>query len=234
MIQVAAPVGGGTTAKGVTVANSNGTVTVAGVFTAGSGYTNTNPPQCIIEKPPLLYENLTTNGITITESTGIVTGISTTLLGPNLAITFTLKRSGANFNPIGVGDPIYIFDTNVGAGVTSLINGGENGEIVGTGTTFVDNIYQVASFTTNNDVGFVTCCIDSNTITTGMSAVGFTTAPVGKYSVGKISGFTRSSSPIIFTVKGLTVDSGLSTFPTLKRTGGADTLAKTGGLITPS
>ena len=233
-IQVAAPVGGGTTATGNTVIGAGGTVVLTSPVTSGTGYTNTNPPQCIIGKPPLLYENLTTNGVTITESTGIVTGISTTLFNTNLAITFTIKRSSADFNPIAVGDPIYIFDTNVGAGVTSLINGGENGEIVGTGTTFVDNIYQVASFTTNNDVGFVTCCIDSNTITTGMSAVGFTTAPVGKYSVGKISGFTRSSSPIIFTVKGLTVDSGLSTFPTLKRTGGSDTLAKSGGLITPS
>ena len=226
--------GGGTTATAATATISGGKVVLAGVIIAGSGYTNTNPPQCIIEKPPFKYENLTTNGVTITESTGIVTGISTTLFNTNLAITFTIKRSSADFNPIAVGDPIYIFDTNVGAGVTSLINGGENGEIVGTGTTFVDNIYQVASFTTNNDVGFVTCCINSNTITTGMSAVGFTTAPVGKYSVGKISGFTRSSSPIIFTVKGLTVDSGLSTFPTLKRTGGSDTLAKSGGLITPS
>ena len=230
-IKFAAPIGVGTTATATAVVTS-GSVTSTTITNAGAGYTNTNPPQTIIERPPLIYENLTTNGITITESTGIVTGITTTMFNTNLAIKFTIKRSGADFNPIAVGDPIYIFDTNVGDGVRSLISGGEDDAVVGIGVTFVDNIYQVASFTSNGDVGFVTCCIDSST--TGMSAVGFATAPVGKYSVGKISGFTRSSSPIIFNVKGLIVDSGLTTFPSINRTGGSDTLAKTGGLITPS
>ena len=236
-IKVSAPVGGGTTATGNTVIGAGGTVILTSPITFGSGYTSTNPPQCIIPKPPIVHEKLTsdpTNGVDILESTGIVTGISTTMFEGDLCIEFTIKRSGANFNPIGADNPIYIFDTQIGTGVTSLTNGGNNNNIVGVGTTFLDNVYEVASFSSNGDVGIATCCIDSNTVTTGLSAVGYSTAPIGKYSVGKISGFIRSSSPISVVVKGLIVDSGLSTFPTLKRTGGSDTLSNTGGLITPS
>ena len=234
-VKFTAPIGSGTTAS-ATLTVTNGSV-VSFSLNGGSGYTNTNPPQIIVEKPPIKYERLKSdpsNGVTITESTGIITSISTGNFNSNLAINFTIKRSGSNFDPIAVGDPIYIFDTHVGSGVTSLINNGEDFEIVGTGVTFIDNIYQVASFTSTGDVGFVTCCIDSNTVTTGLNAVGFNTAPLGKYSVGKISGLVRSSTPKSFTVKGLTINSGLTTLPTIKRTGGSDTLGKTGGLITPS
>jgi len=42
---------------------------------------------------------------------------------------------------------------------------------------------------------------------------------VGKFSWGKLTGLTRSSSPISIEVSGFTVNSGLTTFPTIQRRG---------------
>ena len=131
-------------------------------------------------------------------------------------------------------EKIYIFDTTIGSGLISISNSGTDTDTVGIGTTFVDNVYTVASFTSNSNIGVITCLIKSDTTTTGLNAVGFSTAPVGKYSIGKISGFVRGSAPVSIGVTGLTVNAGLTTFPTLKRTGGNDTFDKTGGLLTPS
>jgi hypothetical protein len=68
-------------------------------------------------------------------------------------------------------------------------------------------------------VGIITCNILSTTSTVGLVSSGSTSNPVGKYSWGRISGFTRSSSPISIGVTGNTVDVGLSTFATIQRRG---------------
>ena len=53
---------------------------------------------------------------------------------------------------------------------------------------------------------------------------------IGNLSFGKLSSLNRSSTPISIGVTGLTVDSGLSTFPTIQRSGGSYTLRQTGAL----
>ena len=236
-VSISAPpsigVGVGTTATATAVLGGDFLYDIQ-ITNPGLGYTIA--PQVLIESPieSSTFENLTTSGLTILESTGLITGIGTTTLSNKLGLKFTLNRDGANFNPINVGDPIYIFDTSIGSGLISISNSGTDTDTVGIGTTFIDNVYTVASFTSDGSVGVVTCLIKSNTSTTGLSAVGFATEPVGKYSIAKISGFTRSSSPVSIGVTGLTIDAGLSTFPTLKRTGGNDTFNKSGGLLTPN
>jgi hypothetical protein len=115
------------------------------------------------------------------------------------------------------GYPIYIFDTRVGKGVTSIDT--SNSAVVGIGTTFVDNIYYIHQFSSSATVGIITCNILSTTSTIGLSSSGSVSNPVGKYSWGRMSGFTRSSSPISIGVTGNTVDVGLSTFATIQRRG---------------
>ena len=143
----------------------------------------------------------------------------------------------AAFAPLSVGNPLYIYGTQVGTGVTSMNVTGS--DTVGIGTSFADNVYTVAEFTTYgsqpNVVGFITCVIKSDTNVVGLASTSTTLSPVGYYSVGKLSNFTRSSSPISLSVTGLTVDVGLTTFPTLQRRGGPgdDTWKQTGGLKTP-
>ena len=237
-VSISAPpsigVGVGTTATATAVLGGNFLYDIQ-ITNPGLGYTIA--PKVLISSPiqSNTFENLTTSGLTILESAGLITGIGTTTLSNKLGLEFSVKKeSTANFNAINVGDPIYIFNTTIGSGLISINNSGSDTDTVGIGTTFVDNIYTVASFTSSANTGVVTCLIKSNTSTTGLSAVGFATAPVGNYSIAKISGFTRSSSPVSIGVTGLTIDAGLSTFPTLKRTGGNDTFNKTGGLLTPS
>ena len=53
---------------------------------------------------------------------------------------------------------------------------------------------------------------------------------LGTFSFGKLSSLNRSSTPISIGVTGFTVNSGLSTFPTIQRSGGSYTLRQTGAL----
>jgi len=148
---------------------------------------------------------------------GIVTGITTTTGsgGNPLALTFYLNSPA--YTGLQTGYPIYIFDTRIGNGVTSIDT--SNSTLVGIGTTFVDNVYYIHQFSSNGTVGIITCNILSTTSTVGLVSIGSTSNPVGKYSWGRLSGFTRSSSPISIGVSGNTVDVGLSTFPTIQRRG---------------
>jgi hypothetical protein len=148
---------------------------------------------------------------------GIITGI-TTASGSNgnpLALRFYLNSP--SYTGLQTGYPIYIFDTRIGNGVTSIDS--SNSSLVGIGTTFVDNVYYIHQFSSNGTVGIITCNIGSNTSVVGLSSSGSIPNPVGKYSWGRLSGFTRSSSPISIGVSGNTVDVGLSTFPTIQRRG---------------
>ena len=110
---------------------------------------------------------------------------------------------------LSVGYPIYIYDTKVGSGVTSMNN---VFGVVGVGTTFLDNIYYVSAF--NSGVGIVTCDIFNTSSVVGIATTG---ASIGKFSWGRLYNSTRSSSPISLTVSSYKVDSGLSTFPTIQR-----------------
>ena len=183
-----------------------------------------------------LVENITQFN-NIQGFSGIVTGISTTMNGGNLAIEFSIvddKVKSLNSLPfvgLTTGYPIYIYDTQVGSGVTSINN--SDSEVVGIGTTCVDNVYYISEWTYSSlnarySVGILTCNIDSNTNTTSIVGAGDTSNPIGKYSWGRLSGGTRSSSPISIGVTGNIV-SGLSTYPTIQRRGGIN-LRQTGAL----
>lgn len=220
-IKISAPshikVGFGTTAT-ATATVTNGSITSVSIVNPGLGYTSTTPPQVITTLPEVSYENVL-NITGVAGTTGTVTGIGTTVGtgGHALALKFTLNiDTGETFDDI-TGYPIYIFNTSIGSGVTSVNT--SDSATVGIGTTFLDNIYIANAFTSNNNVGILTCNILSTSSTVGLETSGSATNPQGLFSWGKISGFTRSSSPISIGVTGLTVDSGLSTFPTIQRRG---------------
>ena len=164
---------------------------------------------------PIAIEKIT--GITnITGFSGIVTGIVTTTgIGVPLALKFYLKSSSFDSSQLTVGNPIYIFNTNIGTGVTSIYN--SNTSKVGIGTTFLDNIYNISAYSDNgSNTGIITCNILSTTSILGLSTSGLI---VGEFSWGKLSGFSRSSSPVSIAVTGKCADVGLSTFPTIQRRG---------------
>ena len=114
-----------------------------------------------------------------------------------------------------VGNPLYIFDTNLGYGATSIDRTGSDSAVVGIGTTFLDNIYIIDGFSFSGSTGIVTTLVASNPV--GI-ATSMGTKTIGKFSWGKIFG-TRSSSPVSIAVTGNVVDVGITTFPTVQRRG---------------
>lgn len=216
-------VGIGTTAIAQLII-SNGSISNVSIINSGFGYTNTNPPQVIIEQPKIKFEKVLKANV-VTGFDGIITGITTVVgIGTDLAIRFTLFTSGADYDDLSVGDPIYIFNTQVGTGITTIDN--NETEIVGISTINLDNIYYVHGL--NTLTGIITCNISKNTNIIGIGTTGSLANPVGKFSWGKISGFSRSSNPISIGVSGLNVSGGLSTYPTVQRKGYG--LRKTGAL----
>ena len=218
-VKISAPkavgVGVGTTAT-ATATISNGSITSLTITNSGFGYTHTAPPQVITSTPVVSFETLTDINA-VAGFAGTITGIGTTVgTGSNpLALKFTLRAT--SFTGLQAGYPIYVFNTSIGSGVTSI--NGTDSSIVGVGTTFLDNVYIISDFHSEATTGIATCNILSTTSVTGLSTSGSITDPNGYFSWGKLSGFSRSSSPVSVAVTGLTVDAGLSTFPTIQRRG---------------
>ena len=219
-VKIASPkyisVGIGSTAT-ATITVTNGSLTTPVTITnPGLGYSLTNQPKVIVPFPAPTYENVTT--ITTVEGfSGIVTGISTTsgTGGNPLALKFFLNTN--SFVGLTTGYPIYILDTTVGNGVTS-IDGGDS-SVVGVGTTFLDNIYYVHNITTFGGNGEIVTNIKSDSSVVGIATTGSSSSPLGRFSWGKLSGITRSTSPTSIGVTGLTINSGLTTFPVIQRRG---------------
>ena len=214
-------VGVATTAT-ATVSITNGVIDGFAITNPGLGYTVA--PSVLVQPP-----------VTVTEQTGlvgVVTGFSAVLTQISVVgndITFRTKRDDGftNYTGLGANDYIFINNTTVGNGVTSLNQTGLS--VVGVGTTFFDNVYQVVSIGNTGVNGAIVCkggfkVASDATINTGINT------NIGNLSFGKLSSINRSSTPIAIGVSGLTVDSGLSTFPSIQRSGGDYTLRKTGAL----
>ena len=223
-VSISAPhaigVGVGTTAT-ATASITNGVVTGTTITNPGFGYTFTAVPQVLAPLPNAIKEDIDTI-IDVKGYDGTITAIGVTdgVGGHPLALKFTLNPDLTN-NPnsvvshLAVGTPIYIFDTQVGHGVTSVVS--DNSTVVATGTTCVDNIYFVNAFNTGTKV--VTCNIMTGVNTTGIdtTTVGTAYTSFGGFSWGKLTGFTRGANPISIGVTGLTIDSGLTTYPSIQR-----------------
>ncbi len=207
-------VGVATTAT-ATATISGGNITSITITNPGLGYTVA--PHVIAPAPVIPSE--TVAGITqgnIDGFSGIVTGI-TTAFGSGgtgtLALKFFLNKSSGDFTELQNGYPIYVYDTNIGTGVTSIYATG-NDSVVGIGTTFIDNIYYVSSINrTGLNADFI-ANVDSNSSIIG---IGTTGEGSGKFSWGRLSGFSRSATPISIGVTSKTINAGLSTFPRIQR-----------------
>ena len=218
-VKIAAPkavgVGVGTTATG-TVAIVNDFINSASVTNAGFGYTRTAPPQVIVSSPSISVEKVT--GITaVAGFAATITGIATAVGTGGNALALAFSFTASSTSGLQEGYPIFVKNTSVGNGVRS-INGSDN-SLVAIGTTFLDNIYIINDLHLTATTGVATCNILSTTTHAGLTTTGSLTVPQGTLSWGRLSGFSRSSSPIAIGVTGLRVDAGLSTFPTIQRRG---------------
>jgi len=219
-IQSDGTVGVATTAT-ATATITNGSISAINVTNAGFGYSNVTPPQVIIDLPEFKTEKVTSID-NVEGFTGIITGISTTTVSGQSALKFFF-RADKTANTLLVGYPVFIKDTVVGTGITSVDT--HNSSIVGVGTTFLDNIYKVHAVASTGENGEITCNI-LNGQTTGVGA-GLTgnfnssnpgiATHLGRISWGRLYNASRAISPISIGVTGLTINSGLTTFPTIQR-----------------
>jgi hypothetical protein len=203
-------------AEGTATVSSAGTITSTNITTAGAGYTGgSNRPVVIAPIPNLKSEVI--EGIRFVEGfSGIITGISTNTgtLGNALSMKFFVKYDQTSvIDGLLPGYPIYVQNTHVGHGVTSIDI--SDNTIVGVGTTGSDNIYYIHSITRNNLVGIITCNILSTSNTVGVHTM--PDSICGRFSWGRLSGFNRIDNAVSIAVTGYTASSGLSTFPTFQR-----------------
>ena len=152
-VSISAPVGFGTTGRATAYGNvSSGRITSITITSPGYGYTSN--PDVFVEQPIGKKELIT--GVSYIGDYGVVTGIVTTSIGiGSTGLTFSLyvpEGSSIRDNAItGVaitvsqlqqGDYFTVRNSFIGEGITSL---DLDGNVIGIGTTYVDNIYQVYS-----------------------------------------------------------------------------------------
>ncbi len=200
---------------------TNGSISSINITNAGFGYSNVTPPQVIIDLPSFETEKITSIS-NVEGFTGIITGIKEVTNSGQSALKFFFRADKAA-NSLLVNYPVFITDTPVGSGVISVDT--HNSSIVGIGSTFLDNIYKVHVVQTLGENGEITCNIQ-NGQTTGVGA-GLTgnfnnsnpgiATHLGRITWGRLYNASRSTSPISIGVTGLTINSGLTTFPTIQR-----------------
>lgn len=92
----------------------------------------------------------------------------------------------------------------------------DDSDSVSIGTTYLDNIYYVHDISYFSSNAVVTTNVHSSSNVTGIASTGSLENPLGRFSWGRLHGFTRTS-PISISLSDYTVDSGLSTFPVIQR-----------------
>jgi len=230
-ITIANPVGLGTTQRAsanVTISGV-GTVSAITVSSPGTGYTSTNPPVVLIEKSRTPVEEIKT--VSYTGDFGIISGVSTTSVGvASTGIVFDLViPSDSPFrdsNIVGTAITVsgiqtgYYFvtlKTNLGLGVTSLK---QDNSVVGVGSTFLDNIYEVAAVsiaqTAVQGIGItyvaqVTVSVEDFN---GLVGTGYSNF-FGEYSWGRIAIPTRTDANVFTSYNNGLV--GVSTSPIVER-----------------
>ena len=232
-------VGVGTTATATATIGAAGTITSVTLTNPGLGYTNSNNqplvPNIIVESPTPTREILSEIS-NVQGFTGIITGINeSTGTNGQKAISFffsALKDYGVQGESELASDaldllpgyPILVSNTRVGNGVTSVYD--SDNAIVSIGNTFLDNIYIVDSIQSVGPIGVITCNVHSGSNLTAIGSTGNfdennagLTTSLGTFSWGRIYNFNERTTPVSIGVTGLTVDSGLSTFPTIQRRG---------------
>ena len=162
----------------------------------------------IISSPVVEVEEI--SGVSYEGDFGIITGISTVSVGvastgieldlfiPENSVirdSDIVGSSSTSISGIQTGYYFVIRNSNVGNGVTSLDS---NGSIISIGSTFIDNVYEVASVSIgqtdvpgvgSTSVAKVTVSLDDYN---GLSGLGYSSF-YGEYSWGRLSSPTRKN-----------------------------------------
>ena len=183
-------VSGGTTAT-ATATITNGSISSINITNAGAGYTGSikllsdtatsdstsgivtntiNASPNVLVDSPTVVDEIISEITDVRGFSGIITGISNITIGSTTALRFGLEAaSGQAFTQLLPTMPIYISNTVVGHGITSLNESGNNNDIVGIGRTFVDNIYIIKNINRHSNKAEIEVNVHSNTNTSGIN-----------------------------------------------------------------
>jgi hypothetical protein len=211
-VSISQPIGFGTTAaQNTAVASatvSGGAVTGITVTFGGGGYISTTPPQVLIESPGIIKE---TGGVaSYAGDSGVIVGFGTTTVSSVDKIIFDLHiptnsylrdtsvvGTALTLSGIGTGDYFLVYDSNVGFATTSITSKDTSNNIIGIGTNFVDNVYQVESV---------------SNVSVANTAIGIATVGAGTTIVRRIFARIVGISTITFSSTNITFDSTTFTF----------------------
>jgi hypothetical protein len=135
---------------------SDGIITTLDVVNPGVGYTFTNPPIVLIEPPS--FETEIADVDNYEGDSGIIVGFGTTTVGSMNKIILdlfipedsylrqqSLVGTAVTISSLNVGNYFVVYNSNVGFASTSIVSFDLNGNPIGVGTEFIDNVYQVES-----------------------------------------------------------------------------------------
>ena len=156
-IRISSPVGLGTTAIISSTIDAYGQIDSITIVNSGTGYTTSSLPRIIVEKPKekvKVVEDVVYEG-----DFGIISGVGTTTISGSNIVVFDfyipndsfLRNSYVNSNPsslIGIsgiytGCYFHVSNSNVGNSIISLT---QADSVIGIGTSFMDNVYEVFDF----------------------------------------------------------------------------------------
>ena len=179
---------------------------------SGGGYTNTNPPTVLFSPPAYTEEEVSVNnyygdnGIIVGFGSTSV-GIGTTQLIFDIHIPYdsflrdsNLTGTAVTITSIKQYDYFIVRKSNVGVSVTTVTSFDDSGSIVGVGTSFADNVYQVAKLEglTTSVSGVTTNVVrlfaDVDQFATGYSGITTSGDGLGEFSWGKIEVVDRSNT----------------------------------------
>ena len=149
---------------------TNGSISAVTINSGGIGYSTSITPKVIaFAHKPLteLIESIDSSNSDFAGFSGIVTGISTVMIGSTMGLKFGLSKI-ADFTQLQPTMPIYISDTSVGHGVTSLNESGADGDVVAIGRTFVDNVYMIKNINRHSNAAEIEVNVHSNTNINGI------------------------------------------------------------------
>ncbi len=239
-VSISLPIGLSTSQGARATASISGVGTVSSIAvsyagtTTGLAYTNTAAPAVLIGEPKLVTSIETIKNVSYSGDFGIISGISTTSVGvASTGIVFDLLLpkdslfrdasivgSALTVSGISTGYYFTVFNSNVGASVTSLY---QDGTVVGIGTSFLDNVYEVANVSIAQTMGIgigltyvaqVTVSVQDFNGLTGLGHSEF----FGEYSWGRIATSPRGSARVFTSYAGNSTGlSGISSSPIIER-----------------
>ena len=149
-----------TTAFGSPIIGAAGTITGIAITSVGAGYTSSNPPMVLISPPVWSEEE---NKVDYYQGdSGIIVGFGTTTIGAgttnyqlifDLHIPLTSDLRDANItgtavtiSGISTGDFFIVNNSTVGSATTSINSVDTGGAVIGVGTQFLNNVYEVNNY----------------------------------------------------------------------------------------